>query len=107
MNFAHPPSVPEVPLAKFAAPESVKITCDVHAWMSAWIWVSPHPYIAVTGADGSYKIAGVPPGQYRLEVWHESLGKTARDVTVTAGKETRINMSLPVGPPKAGTPGKK
>lgn len=106
VNFAHPPSVPEVPLAKFAAAESVKVACDVHAWMSAWIWVSPHPYIAVTGADGSYKIAGVPPGQYRLEVWHESLGKTARDVTVTAGKETRIDMSLPAASPKAGAPAK-
>jgi hypothetical protein len=107
VNFAHPPSVPEVPLATFTAPESVKVTCDVHAWMSAWIWVSRHPYIAVTGADGTYKIAGVPPGQYRLEVWHESLGKNSRDVTVAAGKETRLDMSLPAPVANAGTPGKK
>ncbi len=107
VNFAHPPSVPEVPLATFTAPESVKVTCDVHAWMSAWIWVSRHPYIAVTGADGTYKIAGVPPGQYRLEVWHESLGKSSRDVTVAAGKETRLDMSLPAPVANAGTPGKK
>jgi hypothetical protein len=105
VNFAHPPSVPEVPLASFTAPESVRVTCDVHSWMSAWIWVSRHPYIVVTGPDGAYKIPGVPPGQYRMEVWHESLGKISRDVTVTAGKETRIDMSLPV--PSAGTPGKK
>ncbi len=107
INFAHPPSVPEVPFTSFAAPESVKVTCDVHSWMSAWIWVSRHPYIAVTGADGAYKIAGVPPGQYRLEVWHESLGKSSRDVTVVAGKGTRIDMSLPAQPAKAGAPGKK
>jgi hypothetical protein len=75
--------------------------------MSAWIWVSRHPYIAVTGADGTYKIAGIPPGQYRLEVWHESQGKSSCDVTVTAGKETRIDMSLPAPLAKAQTPGKK
>lgn len=107
VNFAHPPAVPEMPLSSFAAPESVKVTCDVHGWMSAWIWVSAHPYIAVTGADGTYKISGVPPGQYRLEVWHESLGKSVRDVTVTAGKETRIDMSLPAPLPKTGTSGTK
>jgi plastocyanin len=107
VNFAHTPSVPEMPLTSFAAPESVRVTCDVHSWMSAWIWVSRHPYIAVTGADGAYKIAGIPQGQYRLEVWHESLGKSSRDVAVTAGKETRIDMSLPASPAKAGAPAKK
>lgn len=107
VNFAHPPSVPEVPLGSFAAPESVKVTCDVHSWMSAWIWVSRHPYIAVTGPDGTYKIPGIPPGQYRLEVWHESLGKSSRDVVVTAGKETRIDISLPVPSASSGKSGKK
>lgn len=95
VNFAHPGSVPEVALATFTAPESVKVTCDVHSWMSAWLWVSPHPYIAVTGPDGAFKIAGVPPGKYRLEVWHETLGKATREVTVAAGAESRADFSLP------------
>jgi hypothetical protein len=102
VNFAHPGSVPEVPFSTFPAPESVKVTCDVHNWMSTWIFVSPHPYIAVTAPDGSYKIAGVPPGQYRLEVWHETQGKSSREVTVAAGKETRVDFTLP-----AKTPGSK
>ena len=104
VNFAHPPTKPEVDLATFTAPESVKVTCDVHSWMSAWIWVCSNPYIAVTGPDGSYKITGVPPGQYHVEVWQESLGRTVRDVTVTAGKETRFDASLPV---PAAAPSKK
>ena len=102
VNFAHVPSVPEMPLATFTKPESIQITCDVHSWMSAWIWVSPHPYIAVTGADGAYKISGVPPGRYHLEVWHESLGKVSREVTVAAGKETRLDLSLPAPSPGGG-----
>jgi len=107
VNFAHPPSKPEVDLASFAAPESIKVTCDVHSWMTAWIWVSPHPYIAVTAADGSYKITGVPPGQYHLEVWQESLGKSAREVTVAPGKETRLDLSLPAPATRAEVPVKK
>ncbi len=96
VNLAHVPSVPEMTLATFTAPESVHVTCDVHKWMSAWIWISPHPYIAVTAADGTYKIGGIPPGKYRVEIWHESLGKTFRDVTVEAGKEARVDQVLPV-----------
>lgn len=105
VNFAHVPSVPDMALATFTAQESIKVTCDVHSWMSAWIWVSPHPYIAVTGADGTYKISGVPPGQYHLEIWHESLGKVSRDVTVVAGKEAQVDQSFPTSP--TGTTGKK
>ena len=107
VNFAHPGAKPLVDLAAFSAPESVKVTCDVHNWMSAWIFVSPHPYIAVTGPDGGYKITGVPPGQYRVEVWHETLGKTGREVTVTAGKESQLDVSLPVPATHAETPAKK
>lgn len=107
VNFAHVPSVPEMALATFSKPESIKVTCDVHGWMSAWIWVSPHPYIAVTGTDGTYKIPGVPPGRYHMEVWHESLGRVSREVTVAAGKETRLDLSLPASSPGSGTAGKK
>ncbi len=107
VNFAHTPAISEMPLTSFPAQESVKVTCDVHGWMSAWIWVSPHPYIVVTGADGTYKIPGVPAGQYRLEVWHESLGKVSHEVTVAAGKETRIDLSLPAPSPSTRTAAKK
>lgn len=107
VNFAHVPSVPQMTLATFSAPESIKVSCDVHGWMSSWIWVSPHPYIAITGPDGTYKIPGVPPGQYRLEIWHETLGTVAREVTVAAGKESRVDQSLPAPSRGAGTAGKK
>lgn len=107
VNFAHVPSVPQMTLATFSAQESIKVSCDVHGWMSSWIWVSPHPYIAVTGPDGTYKISGVPPGQYRLEIWHETLGAVAREVTVVAGKESRVDQSLPAASRGAGSVGKK
>ncbi|MFI5202104.1 MAG: carboxypeptidase regulatory-like domain-containing protein [Candidatus Kapaibacterium sp.] len=49
----------------------VNVQCDVHSWMNAWIWVTDNPYVAVTKADGSYSIEGLPPGTYNLVMWHE------------------------------------
>ena len=42
-----------------------------HPWERAWIYVSPHPYIAITDANGAFKIDAIPPGRYVLRVWHE------------------------------------
>lgn len=95
VNLAHPPSVPEIPLASFTAPELVKATCDIHNWMLGWIWVTDHPYIAVTDRDGMFKISSIPPGKYRVEVWQEALGKASREVTIVGGKETRLDLALP------------
>ncbi|MBI2892991.1 MAG: hypothetical protein HYY06_05530 [Deltaproteobacteria bacterium] len=62
----------------------VQIKCDVHAWMSSWIVVFNHPYHAVTSADGSFRIQGVPPGTYPLKVWHERLGEKSASATVSS-----------------------
>lgn len=48
----------------------VRFKCDVHIWMFAYVGVLPHPYYAVTGQDGRYKIEGVPPGKYTLVAFH-------------------------------------
>ncbi|HET6277723.1 MAG TPA: carboxypeptidase regulatory-like domain-containing protein, partial [Candidatus Polarisedimenticolia bacterium] len=66
----------------FASPERVRVMCDVHGWMSAWIVVIGHPYHALSAPDGSYALDEVPPGQYTLTVWHETLGGQEREVTV-------------------------
>ncbi len=50
----------------------VNVECDAgHTWMSSWIWVTDNPYAAVTKADGSYSIDGLPPGTYTVVMWHE------------------------------------
>lgn len=59
----------------FERAEKVKFTCDIHNWMSAYVAVIDHPFFAVSGADGTWRIAGVPPGEYELEAWHEKYGK--------------------------------
>jgi plastocyanin len=72
----------------FPKPEIVRIGCDLHGWMRAWIVVMEHPFHAVTGADGEFALANVPPGKYTLNAWHETLGVVTRDVTVAEGDAT-------------------
>lgn len=64
-------------------PGIIQVKCDVHDWMAAWILVVEGP-AAVTRADGSFAIAGVPPGTYTAIAWHERLGELTAQVTVPA-----------------------
>ncbi len=78
---------------KFAQPEIIKVTCDAHAWMSGWIVVADSP-TAVTDERGSFKLANVPAGTYKLKVWHESLGEQVKEVRVKAGEEVKVTFEL-------------
>jgi hypothetical protein len=49
----------------------VRVFCNIHATMSAIIAVLNTPWYAVTLATGQYAIAGVPPGEYQLRIFHE------------------------------------
>jgi plastocyanin len=59
----------------FATPESFKVKCDVHPWMSASVNVFDHSFYAVTGADGKYEIHNLPPGDHTLVFRHDFLGE--------------------------------
>lgn len=95
VNLAQPGSVKEISLSPFKVPELVKVSCDVHGWMSAWLWVTEHPYVAVTSSDGSFQISDIPPGKYKLEFWHETLGKLSQEVEVKGDKDTKANLVFP------------
>jgi hypothetical protein len=51
--------------------------------MRSYIGVSPHPFFAVTGADGSFTLKGVPPGTYTIEAVHEKYGRKEGKLTLT------------------------
>ena len=53
---------------------AVKFACDLHPWMNAQVAVVDHPYFAVTGEDGSFRIEGLEPGSYEVRIWHETVG---------------------------------
>jgi hypothetical protein len=64
-------TVVDLPLTK---PGIVTLTCEAgHPWMTAYILVADHPYTAVTGDDGTFVIEDVPPGTYRIRMWHEGV----------------------------------
>jgi len=75
-------------------PGLVELMCDAHEWMNGWITVQDHPYVAITGADGAYTLADIPPGTYTLTAWHEKLGKKQAQVTVAAGKRQRVDFTF-------------
>lgn len=78
----------------FAQPETVKLTCDAHGWMAGWLIVQDNPYYAVTDANGAFKITDVPPGDYELKFWHETLGETTQKVSVKAKEEAKVAVEM-------------
>lgn len=70
------------------------ITCAVHDWMRAFVYVLWHPYYAVSGSDGAFSITDVPPGEYELVAWQEHLGERSIKVTVEPGKITTLEFDL-------------
>jgi plastocyanin len=97
----------KAPPVRFDKVGAVKVGCNIHDWMSAVILVVPTPYFAVTGADGSFTIAGVPPGACSLAAWHEGskakVEDTLQSVQVGAGN-AEVSFSLVVSPPPARVP---
>ncbi|HRC55580.1 MAG: c-type cytochrome [Myxococcales bacterium] len=80
---------------KLTEPGILRIRCDSgHTWMSAYIAVVPHRYHAVTGADGSFSIPDVPPGEYRVRAWHEKLGAVEQKVTVASGEAPAVRLTF-------------
>ena len=88
------PKFKKVMTEKFDKPEVIKLTCDVHSWMLGWIAIMPNPYFGVTDATGTAKIENVPPGKYKVDVWHETLGKQTKEVEVKAGQTAKVAFEM-------------
>jgi plastocyanin len=67
----------------FDRPGIVRVFCDIHSHMNAFILVFNHRFFAVTDADGHYEIDGVPPGSYTLSAWYEGAVRDQRPVVVS------------------------
>jgi plastocyanin len=85
-NQAEIPGQPPMVKQFNDADQIVKLKCDVHPWMTGYVLVSSHPFFAVTGDDGSFKISGLPAGTYTVEAWHERFGAITAEVSVPADK---------------------
>jgi len=71
----------------------MRVGCDIHSWMVAYVGVETHPYYAVSGADGTFKIANVPPGKRTIRVWHERFGPLTQTVNVAAGQTANVEFA--------------
>ena len=78
----------------FDKPEIIRINCELHSWMAGWVVVAAHPFYAITGADGQFSFDNLPPGQYKLQVWHERLGTVPASVTVGDQQPARVTVEM-------------
>lgn len=70
----------------------LRLVCDVHPWMVAFVGVVSHPYFAVTGTDGTFEIRDVPAGARTIQAWHERLGVITTRVNVEAGGVAEVEI---------------
>lgn len=82
--------------------------CDVHPWMNAYIYVADNGYASATNKAGEFSLPDVPPGKYKLVMWHEGWGtkdihgkpefskpiEETQEITVVAGKTTKADFTL-------------
>jgi len=85
-EWNHSQGAGDEPLSrKFTKPEVlIRVKCNIHSWMHAFIGVTENPYYAVTDDKGAFTIPNLPPGEYTLEAVHEKLGTQDQKITVTA-----------------------
>ena len=67
---------------RFDTPGIVRVFCDIHSHMSAFVLVFGHPYFATTEPDGRYRIDNIPPGTYTVVAWHEGQIRETRSITI-------------------------
>jgi plastocyanin len=78
----------------FANPEiMVKVKCDVHPWMGAWVGVLEHSFFAVTNEKGAFEIKGLPAGRYTIEAWHEKYKSVTKEIEVKAAAKADFELT--------------
>lgn len=91
-NIALP--VPGLELTKpLEGAGALRVGCSTHQWMRGWIFVTDE-VAAVTGPDGRVTLPDIPPGTYRLRVWHEVLKGADQTVTVAAGRPVAVTVDM-------------
>jgi hypothetical protein len=68
--------------------------CGVHDFMQSWGMAVGNPYFAVTGPDGRFTIADLPPGSYDVVAWHPQMKLKAQRVTVEANATARVQFAF-------------
>ena len=92
-NIGRRPTGERVPV-EFDKPGVVRVFCDIHSHMSAFIVVLDTPYFTTPGEDGTFEIDNVAAGRYRATAWHPNLTAEAQEVVVGASGRQQIDFVL-------------
>lgn len=93
-NTSMPPSAQPLVRSFPREEQMIPVKCNVHPWMRSYVGVLSHPFFAVTGEDGSFEIAGLPPGEYTLVAWQEKFGTVEQTVTVGANEIKSVELTF-------------
>jgi plastocyanin len=80
----------------FDRPGIVRVFCDIHSHMNAWILVFAHRFFAITDDGGRYRIEGIPPGSYVVRIWSETHPTDSRSITIPPGTPA-VELNLAIG----------
>jgi plastocyanin len=78
---------------RFDKPGIVRVFCDIHSHMNAFILVFSHPFFAVADDEGRYRIDGIPPGTYTVIAWSDRTSLEAKAVTVPEGAVAQLDFT--------------
>lgn len=78
----------------FTVPEVIKVGCDIHSQMHAYILVLPNSFFARAAKNETYEIAGVPPGKYDLVAWHEAYGTATAKVEIVDHEVAHADLNF-------------
>jgi len=96
-NIAQPAGAADLNVTFGKAEIGMVVKCEVHGWMRAYACALPHPFFAVTDADGNFTMS-VPPGEFSLTVWHEELGTRPQTETIRIGKNESKTLTITLEP---------
>jgi hypothetical protein len=116
-----PPKRFELPLYRgtpaqpvlFDKPGIIKLGCNIHDWMVGYIYVTETPYFGKTAGEGLVELDGLPPGRYRVRVWHPRISGTEADTNKEIGLQTgdvptlewKLRLNPEFRPPRVPVPG--
>jgi plastocyanin len=80
---------------RFDRPGIVRVFCDIHSHMSAFIIVFNHRYFATTDGEGRYRIDSIPPGIYSVAAWHDGANRDTRTVTIPETGSVELDFTVP------------
>jgi plastocyanin len=82
----------------FDRPGIVRVFCDIHSHMNAWILVFGHRFFTMTDAEGRYRLDGIPSGSYTVSVWNEAARSESQGVSIAPGTASvEVNFTLSRG----------